>query len=355
MIFGPVRLPCHSFAPEFSPFVLFGSGIWDKKTGMLGATGRDQVTSIIVLYGPRTTALVACDDGVYEFTCGAGNQWIASRERIQIKKVGLLSRAQLLRSARTPHRLTRGRAQDTKIFSPANMRAAQDLAGYDGLIKHWMENRLTLRYTGGLVPSLPPRPPLHVPPDCVGHDTRLPPSSARRRAGQDCAAASRAGACGRAVTRCGRAGAGRVPVLHQGDGRLLQPHLPQRPRQAPRRLRGPSPRTPSSTPAAPALPHATPHLASMASDASVPHPHAPPPRGAGGGGEGGLVAARDGRGRGQVAPFGLLVEKAGGKTSDGVSGGSVLDIKITKVDQRTAACMGSANEVDRFNKMVLGK
>ena len=45
------------------------------------------MTSIIVLYGPRTTALVACDDGVYEFTCGAGNQWIASRERIQIKKV----------------------------------------------------------------------------------------------------------------------------------------------------------------------------------------------------------------------------------------------------------------------------
>ncbi len=47
----------------------------------------EQVTSIIVLYGPRTTALVACDDGVYEFTCGAGSKWIASRERIQIKKV----------------------------------------------------------------------------------------------------------------------------------------------------------------------------------------------------------------------------------------------------------------------------
>ena len=31
-----------------------------------------------------------------------------------------------------------------------------------------------------------------------------------------------------------------------------------------------------------------------------------------------------------MAPFGLLVEKAGGKTSDGVTGGSVLDIKITK-------------------------
>ena len=62
-------------------------GIWDKTTGMLGATGRDQVTSIVVLYGPRTTALVACDDGVYEFTCGEGNKWFASRENIKIKQV----------------------------------------------------------------------------------------------------------------------------------------------------------------------------------------------------------------------------------------------------------------------------
>lgn len=65
----------------------FCSGIWDKTTGMLGATGRDQVTSIVVLYGPRTTALVACDDGVYEFTCGTGNKWFASRENIKIKQV----------------------------------------------------------------------------------------------------------------------------------------------------------------------------------------------------------------------------------------------------------------------------
>jgi fructose-1,6-bisphosphatase len=58
---------------------------------MLGATGRDQVTSIVVLYGPRTTALVACDDGVYEFTCGEGNKWFASREDIKIKQVLPLS------------------------------------------------------------------------------------------------------------------------------------------------------------------------------------------------------------------------------------------------------------------------
>merc|ERR1712205_242582 len=52
----------------------------------------------------------------------------------------------------------------------------------------------------------------------------------------------------------------------------------------------------------------------------------------------------------EAAPFGLLVEKAGGKTSDGVTGGSVLDVQINAVDQRTALCIGSANEVDRFNE-----
>ena len=57
----------------------------------------------------------------------------------------------------------------------------------------------------------------------------------------------------------------------------------------------------------------------------------------------------------EAAPFGLLVEKAGGKTSDGVTGGSILDVEINAVDQRTPLCIGSANEVDRFNEMVLGK
>nr|AHK23662.1 chloroplast sedoheptulose-1,7-bisphosphatase [Chromera velia] len=188
-------------------------GIWDKTTGMLGATGRDQVTSIVVLYGPRTTALVACDDGVYEFTCGEGNKWFASREKIQIKPT-------------------------SKIFSPANLRAAQDLEGYDGLIKHWMNNRYTLRYTGGLVPD---------------------------------------------VYQC----------FTKEMGVFSNPTSPK----APAKLR---------------------------------------------------VAF-------EVAPFGLLVEKAGGSTSDGVTGKSVLDIQIDGVDQRTSACMGSKDEVSRFNEMVLGK
>merc|ERR1712125_8794 len=57
----------------------------------------------------------------------------------------------------------------------------------------------------------------------------------------------------------------------------------------------------------------------------------------------------------EAAPFGRLVEMAGGKTSDGVTGGSILDVEINAVDQRCALAIGSANEVDKFNEMVVGK
>merc|ERR1712087_739776 len=191
-------------------------GIWGSKTGILGATGRDQVTSLVALYGPRTTVFVVLDDGVYEFTYKANGYdgWICSREKIEI-------------------------SADSKIFAPANLRAAQDLEDYSKLVDFWMSNRYTLRYSGGLVPDV-----------CQQFTKQM--------------------------------------------GVFANPTSPK----APAKIR-------------------------LAFEA---------------------------------APFGLLVEKAGGKTSDGVTGGSVLDVPITGIDQRTALCIGSSNEVDRFNDMLgLGK
>jgi len=190
-------------------------GVWPESTGILGAKGSDQVTSIVALYGPRTTVFVVLDDGVYEFTYGANgvDGWLCSRERIEI-------------------------AQESKIFSSANLRAAQEVEGYGKLIDYWMSNKYTLRYTGGLVPDV-----------CQQFTKRM--------------------------------------------GVFSNP-------------------TSQSSPAKLRLAF-------------------------------------------EAAPFGLLVEKAGGKTSDGVSGNSVLDLEITGIDQRTALCIGSAKEVDRFNEMVLDK
>lgn len=196
-------------------------GIWPKRTGLIGATGRDQVTSLVALYGPRTTVLVALDDGTYEFSYGCTPEgcqlpdgswepWICSRSQIQISK-------------------------DCKIFAPANLRAAQEVPGYKQLVDYFMENRYTLRYTGGLVPDV-------------------------------------------------------YQQFTKQQGVFANP-------------------TSAGSPAKLRLAF-------------------------------------------EAAPFGLLVEKAGGKTSDGVSGKSILDVVINSVDQRTALCLGSSNEVDRFNEMI---
>ena len=107
-------------------------GIWPSSTGILGATGRDQVASMVANYGPRTTAFVTLDDGVYEFTRGVNGiaGWLCSRERIQISK-------------------------QSKIFSPANLRTARhELPGYGQLIDYWLDERYTLRFCGGLVPDI---------------------------------------------------------------------------------------------------------------------------------------------------------------------------------------------------------
>ena len=195
-------------------------GVWPKSTGLIGATGRDQVTSIVALYGPRTTVLVALDDGTYEFTYGCNvpedsskvvdaeeESWICSRHDIKIKP-------------------------DCKIFSPANLRAAQDLPEYKELVDHYMTNRFTLRYTGGMVPDV-------------------------------------------------------YQQFTKRQGIFCNPTS----EKSPAKLR-------------------------LAFEA---------------------------------APFGLLVERSGGLTSDGVTGGSILDVQINAVDQRTPLCLGSANEVKRFN------
>merc|ERR1719401_318967 len=197
-------------------------GIWGKETGLIGAKGSDQKTALVALYGPRTTVLVALDDGTYEFTYGCTPEgcmledgsfypWIVSRTAIKI-------------------------AEDSRIFSPANLRAAQDVPGYQRLVDHYLKERYTLRYSGGLVPDI-------------------------------------------------------FQQFTKGQGVFCNPTS----RESPAKLR-------------------------LAFEA---------------------------------APFGLLVEGSGGKTSDGITGGSILDVSIDGVDQRTALCIGAANEVDRFNEYVV--
>lgn len=52
----------------------------------------------------------------------------------------------------------------------------------------------------------------------------------------------------------------------------------------------------------------------------------------------------------EVAPIGYIIEKAGGKSSNG--NGSVLDLIVKETEDRTQVAYGSAMEVERFEEMV---
>ena len=56
----------------------------------------------------------------------------------------------------------------------------------------------------------------------------------------------------------------------------------------------------------------------------------------------------------EVAPLGLLVEKAGGFSSADGQSISSLDVEIKEIDQRTQVCYGSYNEVCRFEEYLYG-
>jgi sedoheptulose-bisphosphatase len=104
-------------------------GVW-RSGSVIGRSGRDQVMSAMAIYGPRTTLIVATSGFVFELTRSSLNEWTVTNE------------------------FEKGIAKDAKIFSPANLRSAQDLPGYATVIDKWMSKRLTLRYTGGMVPDV---------------------------------------------------------------------------------------------------------------------------------------------------------------------------------------------------------
>lgn len=112
-------------------------GIWPG-IGVLHRSGREQVAAAVALYGPRTTLAIALpatsnnnnEARLFEVTLVQDRTvWELSRDRITIDATG-------------------------KVFAPGNLRASNDNDQYQALIKHWIGERYTLRYSGGLVPDV---------------------------------------------------------------------------------------------------------------------------------------------------------------------------------------------------------
>ena len=110
-------------------------GIWPGST-LLNRTGREQVCSLVTMYGPRVTIAVALNGNStisgepisLELTMHP-HCWVVSKPKLTI-------------------------APKSKTFAPGNLRATSDNPAYKQLVDYWIDNKYTLRYSGGLVPDV---------------------------------------------------------------------------------------------------------------------------------------------------------------------------------------------------------
>lgn len=115
-------------------------GIWDGETAVGQNAAERQIASILGVYGPRTTAVVAIripgSPGPACFELGLGEH--GSRDSEIVRPV--------VRLAEAPFK--------TRYFAPANLRSAAQDGRYMGLINRYIQEGYTLRYAGGLVPDV---------------------------------------------------------------------------------------------------------------------------------------------------------------------------------------------------------
>lgn len=100
-----------------------------KSCEIIGLKGDDQVASLVVVYGPRVTLIYTARNGVHEFILNAVGEFILSKENIKVEKTA-------------------------KNFAPGNLRAVSSEKKYEKLVEHWMKEKYTLRYSGGMVPDI---------------------------------------------------------------------------------------------------------------------------------------------------------------------------------------------------------
>lgn len=128
-------------------------GIWPG-SNLVGRTGREQVASLIALYGPRTVLCIGLAEqkAVLEITLvNDRTEWEVSRERINIRPSG-------------------------KIVAPGNLRATTDHPNYNQLFQYWMKERYQLRYSGGMVPDV-----YHILAKSMGIFTNVSSPSAKAK------------------------------------------------------------------------------------------------------------------------------------------------------------------------------
>jgi fructose-1,6-bisphosphatase I len=103
-------------------------GIYKAET-FIGRKGDEMLASAIAVYGPRTTIVLTFGKGVVEFCLNPEGDFVVSKDNIKI-------------------------TNEKKMFAPGNLRACKTEQNYKELMKHYLEEQYTLRYSGGMVPDI---------------------------------------------------------------------------------------------------------------------------------------------------------------------------------------------------------
>jgi sedoheptulose-bisphosphatase len=114
-------------------------GVWDGQSALHQPPEEKLVASILGVYGPRTTVIVALRvPGSRGYCFEAGLRHDTPDEILLVQ--------QNIQLAAPPFK--------TRYFAPANLRAAVEDENYMTLITYYVQNKYTLRYSGGLVPDV---------------------------------------------------------------------------------------------------------------------------------------------------------------------------------------------------------
>jgi len=94
----------------------------------IGKSGDEMAAAAYFVFGPRTVFVFSLGAAVFEFI---------------LNELGEFSFSQKLEIL-----------PDAKTFSPGNLRAATENENYKKLVESWRNEKLTLRYSGGMVPDV---------------------------------------------------------------------------------------------------------------------------------------------------------------------------------------------------------
>jgi fructose-1,6-bisphosphatase I len=96
---------------------------------LVGATPREQVAALYLVYGPRTILVYSAGRGVHQFYLNEVGEFV-------LKKANLVMR------------------DEVHTYAPGNLRAVVDTPAYYHMMELWLKEGLTLRYSGGMVPDI---------------------------------------------------------------------------------------------------------------------------------------------------------------------------------------------------------